>query len=795
MNIRKKMMLIVIAGILFFALFGTVLVYEVVKQQVLMTEIVNLEKSTNKFNRVTVQRFSESEPKLKNLAKLLETQLEKSPQIGEIEAFNQLVERNTDGVWRNRKSSFNGLFEAGVFFPPEDIKTNSDKINYLRIKKTIDIFGAAAKNHMENVWYLSPKRGEIIFDKHFTNFVFEQKADNDYTQTPWVTYSTPQINPLKELRFTPPLFDPVPKIWMVSAIYPLYVHNKWIGSLGEDLPLTETLDFIFQDGLIYSGSEQFLIDGEDNFILAGTWQKELEKSSNKIKLNFENEPQLVKLFTKSLTHEPALLSDNLMLHNKRYVAIGSTLDVINWRSYTLVPVDEIMAPTQKLFLTILGMILFVGVLNGVLVFSIAGHTITNRIQALTVSMMEYIQNHSVRVAAKLRGKDEISQVAFAFDQMADNVEIQQVQLKESRDQFASLIANIPGITYRCALDKDWTMLFMSGLVEKLTGYPASDFTNNSVRTYASVIHPDDSEYVEIQVNQAVKRRIPFLMEYRIIDREGKTHWVHERGQAVYGTMGEIAFLDGFILDITDKHELEVELKRNEKTLAAHNSDLVQFTNIAAHHLQEPTRRIVSFVQQLENALSEEAKRNDIVSMSLQFIGQSAKRQRALVRDIQLYLAATNPRGQIEAINVKTVIQNVLEKYAAQIRDAKANIELGELPTIVIDKPRLFDVFNVLIENALFYRRLDVQLQIRICGEIQGNNVHYWVEDNGTGIPIEYRERVFLVFERLHINKDQDSTGIGLAILKRIIESCNGTVKLRETLNGGVTVEFDLPLSG
>jgi signal transduction histidine kinase len=98
----------------------------------------------------------------------------------------------------------------------------------------------------------------------------------------------------------------------------------------------------------------------------------------------------------------------------------------------------------------------------------------------------------------------------------------------------------------------------------------------------------------------------------------------------------------------------------------------------------------------------------------------------------------------------------------------------------------------LLDNALHYPRLDTPPKIRIYGENHGQRIRYYVEDNGIGIPAEYRERVFLVFERLQVNDNQTSTGIGLAIVRRILESCDGTVTLIETAGGGTTVVFDLP---
>ncbi|MDD2863276.1 MAG: PAS domain-containing protein [Methylococcales bacterium] len=794
MNIRNKMMWIVMSGILLSAIIGTILIYKIVMKQVLATEIANLEKVTEKSNLFTSQRFAESTLKLKSLATLLERELETPVKKDELKTFQELVERHADGILRNQKLNFNGQFEAGMFLPPEAIASEKEKIRHLRIKQVLDVFGAAANKRMENIWYLSPQRSEIIFDKNLPNFAFEEKADNDYTKTPWVTYSTPQINPEREIRFTPPLFDPVPKVWMVSAIYPLYANGEWLGSLGEDMPLTSMLEFMFHSAHLFSNTENFLIDNQGNFVLAGAWQKELESSNEGFKPNLENEPALAELFQKPLTSETKLLTDDLTFHNKRYIVIGGLFDSINWRFYKLVPVSEIMAPTRQLFLNILEMILFVSLLNGLLIFTITGRTITGRIKTLTNIMNEYVRNHNVRVANEIEGKDEIAQVAHAFDCMADDIEARQTELKNSRNQFASLVTNIPGVTYRCALDKDWTMLVMSGLVEELTGYPASDFIHNAVRSYESVIHPDDSSNVDMQVREAVHENRAYVLEYRVVTRCNNIRWVHERGRGVYDENGRVAFLDGFILDVTEHHEVEQELKRSEKKLAIHNADIVQFTNVAAHHLQEPTRRMVSLVQRLEDELTEDAKKNETIALLLRFIEQSAKRQRALVRGIQLYLAAMQPRGVMESVNVSLIVARVLKKYAAKIKEIQAVVEYGELPTVVIDSPRLFDIFDILLENALAYRRLDCSLKIRIFGKMQGDSVHYFVEDNGIGIAPEYRERVFLVFERLQVSENQDSTGIGLATVKRIMDSCNGSVILHETLNGGTTVELEFPFN-
>jgi diguanylate cyclase (GGDEF)-like protein/PAS domain S-box-containing protein len=128
-------------------------------------------------------------------------------------------------------------------------------------------------------------------------------------------------------------------------------------------------------------------------------------------------------------------------------------------------------------------------------------------------------------------------------------------------QFGSLVANVPGAVYRCAVTSDWDMEYLSDEIEAVCGYPAGDFlARPPVRSYASVIHPDDRDRIERDVSDALDRREPFVLEYRIIHASGEERWVHERGRGVFGADGEVLFLDGAIFDHTGRKQLEQQLE-------------------------------------------------------------------------------------------------------------------------------------------------------------------------------------------------------------------------------------------
>jgi signal transduction histidine kinase len=129
----------------------------------------------------------------------------------------------------------------------------------------------------------------------------------------------------------------------------------------------------------------------------------------------------------------------------------------------------------------------------------------------------------------------------------------------------SLQRNVPGAIYRCALDPSWTMQLIGDEIERITGYPASDFVANRRRSYGSLIHPDDRALVEREVREAVDAGRGFELEYRLLTASGEECWVLERGCAVQGAQG--AWLDGIIFDITRRRRLE-ELERRAETEAA-----------------------------------------------------------------------------------------------------------------------------------------------------------------------------------------------------------------------------------
>lgn len=151
--------------------------------------------------------------------------------------------------------------------------------------------------------------------------------------------------------------------------------------------------------------------------------------------------------------------------------------------------------------------------------------------------------------------------------ITDRKEIE-FQLQQGRDRFSSLVENIPGIVYRCKYDQTWTMLYMSDQTRAITGYDPLDIINNYSVEFTQLIHPDDLAAVEQQVTEQVVKQAPWSIEFRLVALDGSIRWVHEKGQAVYDAQGNVLYLDGFILDITERYHTQSQIYRQQSLLEA-----------------------------------------------------------------------------------------------------------------------------------------------------------------------------------------------------------------------------------
>lgn len=163
--------------------------------------------------------------------------------------------------------------------------------------------------------------------------------------------------------------------------------------------------------------------------------------------------------------------------------------------------------------------------------------------------IEGMKEASRRLEVQLQNRDrEILRLQRELEERIAGAIARENGMRTDSERFSSLVANLPGAVYRCANDAFWTMEFLSDQIELLSGYPAAEFINNALRSYKSIIHPEDIIKVVNTVNDGVNERRPYTIDYRLRHRNGSIRHVCERGTGVFAEDGTLLWLDGVIFD-------------------------------------------------------------------------------------------------------------------------------------------------------------------------------------------------------------------------------------------------------
>lgn len=231
--------------------------------------------------------------------------------------------------------------------------------------------------------------------------------------------------------------------------------------------------------------------------------------------------------------------------------------------------------------------------------------------------------------------------------------------------------------------------------------------------------------------------------------------------------------------------------RNRVHLALSNAyaDLQRMAEVTAHHLQEPVRLQHAFSERLLQLVPESL--DDDARQCLRFIIDGARRQRALIRDVQLYLAIPDERQAALACSPREALEAALGREPGGLTRAAVRMPPDDPPRIRISCARLTELFFILLENAADYRHPDRPPVVSISATARSGWVEFVVADNGIGIEAAYRERVFRAFERLSSHGDSEKTGIGLALARKIVERAGGRIWIEDAEDGGAAIHFTL----
>lgn len=232
------------------------------------------------------------------------------------------------------------------------------------------------------------------------------------------------------------------------------------------------------------------------------------------------------------------------------------------------------------------------------------------------------------------------------------------------------------------------------------------------------------------------------------------------------------------------------IEQSRKDLAKANTDLEAFAYSVSHDLRAPLRNIDGFSKILLDEYGE--KIDEKGKHYLTRVRNGTTRMSLLIDDMLTFSRIGRTELQLRPISSKTVIRNVLEYYANEIEARNVTVSVGELPGIYGDQGLLQSLFANLISNALKFTRQTQKPEIAIGYDKREN--FFFIRDNGIGFDMQYHDKIFQVFQRLHLPEEYDGTGIGLAIVKRVAERHGGRVWAESTVNKGAEFFIQLPTS-
>lgn len=343
------------------------------------------------------------------------------------------------------------------------------------------------------------------------------------------------------------------------------------------------------------------------------------------------------------------------------------------------------------------------------------------------------------------------------------------QLDEANKRFLGAFANAPIGMALVSLEGRW--LEVNRSLSSLLGYTADELMTT---TFQDVTHPDDLDADLEFVRQVLAREIEgYSMEKRYFHRSGRVVWVNLSVSLVVDADGSPMYFISQIEDITDRKRSDVELHGLAARLARSNRDLEEFASIAAHDLAAPLRVIEGYLHVLRTRCADQ-----LDDEAVQFIANAvggAERLQLLIDDLLEYSRSTaiglNPRP----VPLSEIVDDACDALATSITASSASILRDNLPTVFGDARQIALVVQNLVANSIKFVVPGATPFIEITAESDPVGWTITVADQGIGIPIGDRERIFKMFKRLHDRDSFPGTGIGLAICKRVVERHGGRI--------------------
>jgi PAS domain S-box-containing protein len=366
--------------------------------------------------------------------------------------------------------------------------------------------------------------------------------------------------------------------------------------------------------------------------------------------------------------------------------------------------------------------------------------------------------------------------------ISERKRIEQI-LKVSERYFKALTEESSDIIV--VVDKSGIINYVSPAVEKVLGYTQREFAN----MFFTVVRP-------ISDKEDIFEDFVTIKDYMVKQMNARGH--AKNGQVIYfdvtaKNLQNDKAINGIVVnfrDITGKKHAEENLKKIIWELEHTNSELEQFAYVASHDLKEPLRMISNYLDLIQLKYKNET--NSEINEFINFAVDGARRMYDLIQALLLYSRIGKKAEDKTTVDLNIIVEKLAREYSDTLDGGR--IEINKLPVVSARPVEMIQVFQNLIGNAIKFRST-IPPVISISASITDEEYLFVIQDNGIGIDMEYREKIFKLFERLHNDEKYSGTGIGLTICKKIITSYGGRIWIESEKNKGMRVLFTLSKGG
>lgn len=385
------------------------------------------------------------------------------------------------------------------------------------------------------------------------------------------------------------------------------------------------------------------------------------------------------------------------------------------------------------------------------------------------------------------------------------------KLKESEAHFRTLAESMPQLVW--VAQADGAVTYYNNKVSDFAGARRME---NGAWHWEGMLHPDDVAKTEKAWAEAVHNGTEYSVEHQAQMADGSYRWYLSRAVPLKDNQGNVSNWFGTATDIHEQKMQEqlLEQKVYERTrelellntaLQSSNKELEQFAYVASHDLQEPLRKIKAFGTMLTNGYKEQLGERGIDLINR--MQRASERMGTLIDDLLSFSRVASKKEIFQSVDLNELLLDLLQDFDVAIREQQATIQLTTLSTVHGSPFQLRQLFQNLLSNALKFRKPNTPPVVHISSEsILGaalpkhlgapKHKKYQlirVSDNGIGFEQEYAERIFQIFQRLHGRTEYPGSGIGLAIVQKVVANHAGYVTASSTPHAGASFEVTLPL--